>query len=133
MKYGRLLGAFDLLSALAAIITGTLMIGSNYGIFKTYPKEWLAILPFRGWFVPGVMVIVLFGAGNIIAAFLSFRSKSINSWLFSALMGGLLFISLTAQVIAFRACYLATMESFIFSIVQLCLSRCVYAAGKHNK
>lgn len=125
----NLLGLYNLILALGAIYTGMLMIRGN-GIFIDYPKEWLGKVPFVSWFIPGIIAIVLFGLGNIIASIFCFRKKSSSSWLMSAIMGGVFFISLVAQAIIFKELYLATVEFFILSIIQLCLIVFVFKGYK---
>jgi len=117
----NLLGIYDLVLSLGAIYIGINMI-LKYGLFTVYPKEWLTKVPFDSWFMPGVIAIVLFGGGNIIAGFLSLRKTNNKFWLMSALMGGLLFISLIAQVIILGETYMATIQFFILSIIQLAFS-----------
>ncbi|HEY5561242.1 MAG TPA: hypothetical protein VIK72_05700 [Clostridiaceae bacterium] len=118
----NLLGIYDLILAFGAIFIGIKMINSSSGIFTEYPKEWLSKIPFDSWVIPGIMTILLFGLGNIIAASLSFRKRANNSWFMSATMGGILFISLIIQIIILGETYLATIEFLIFSIIQLYLS-----------
>lgn len=117
-----LLGIYDLFLALFAIYTGILMITAK-GTFGEYPKEWLTELPFGSWFIPGILAIVVFGLGNIIASIFSFRNTGKSSWLVSAIMGCILFISLICQVVILREWYLPTIEFMVISIIQLFLSR----------
>lgn len=117
-----ILGVYDLLLAVAAIFCGTLMVNSSYGIFSNYPSEWISILPFQSWIIPGILTIAILGIGNIIAAFFCLRRKNNHSWFFSALMG-LIFLTLVVmQVLLLGKYYLATIEFLIFSILQLILS-----------
>ncbi|MBE3100782.1 MAG: hypothetical protein IMZ47_00690 [Firmicutes bacterium] len=118
----NLLGIYDLVLALLFIYLGVMMIGSKSGLFVEYPKEWLTKLPFKSWVMPGVIAIVLFGLGNIVAAIFSFTKANTKSWFISAIMGGILFISLVAQIIVLGEWYLATVEFFVLSIIQLCIS-----------
>lgn len=118
----NLLGVYDLILAVCAIWVGVMMVSSNYGIFTEYPKEWMSKVPFGSWFIPGIIAIVLFGLGNIIASIFSFRKENSKSWLVSAIMGGIFLISIVAQVILIGEWYLATVEFLIFSVIQLCLS-----------
>ncbi len=122
------LGIYDLCLALAAILCGVLMLNSNYGIFSSFPPEWLSILPFKSWLLPGIITILIFGAGNIIASFCSFRKNGNSSWFFSALMGVVFLLSLTMQVIITKEYYLATFEFLIICMLQIMLS--VYALLK---
>jgi len=125
----NILGIYDLILALGAIYTGVLML-RGYGIFAEYPKEWLTIVPFESWVIPAIIAIVVFGVGNIISAIFSFIKESNKSWVISAIMGGIFFISLIAQVIILGECYLATVELFIFSVIQLFLCGCAFLKTK---
>lgn len=126
-----LLGAYDLIMAYGAISTGISMIRSSKGVFIEYPNEWLSKVPFESWVPPGIIAIILFGLGNIIAAILSFRVKNKNSWFMSGIMGGIFFISLVSQIIILREWYLATVIFMILSVIQLCL--CVYVIAGYRK
>jgi hypothetical protein len=125
--FKNLLGIYDSILALGAIFTGTMMIRSAQGVFIEYPKEWLSKFPFVNWVIPGIIVIVIFGLGNIVAATFSLRKDNNESWIISMIMGGIFFISLVAQVIILGEWYMATVELFVLSIVQLCLSGYEYA------
>jgi hypothetical protein len=91
------------------------MISSNAGIFTEYPHEWLNKVPFESWVIPGIIVMVLFGLGNIIAAIFSFRKGNSKSWVVSAIMGVIFFLSLIAQVIILEETYLATVVFMIYN------------------
>ena len=119
---GNLLGIYDLMLAVGAICIGVMMVSSSEGIFIEYPKEWLSKVPFEGWVTPGIIVIVVFGLGNIIAAIFSFRKRNSRSWVMSAVMGVIFIMSLIAQVVILGEMYLATVEFMLLSIIQLCLS-----------
>lgn len=126
-----LLGVFDLILSYGAINIGVSMIGSNSGIFTEYPKEWLSKVPFVSWVAPGIIGILVFGIGNIIAAMFSILGKNNKSWYMSAIMGCIFFVSMVAQVLVLGEAYLATGEFFILSIIQLCLSG--YAFSGYRK
>lgn len=119
---GNLLGVYDLMLAVGAICIGVMMVSSSEGIFIEYPKEWLSKVPFEGWVTPGIITIVVFGLGNIMAAIFSFRKGNSMSWVVSAVMGGIFIMSLIAQVVILGEMYLATVEFMLLSIIQLCLS-----------
>lgn len=131
----NILGIYDLVLALGAIYIGVMMINSSNGIFDQYPKEWLTRVPFENWIVPGIIAIVLFGLGNIIAASLSFNKSNSKFWLASAIVGGILFMSSISQVIILEEIFLATVEIMVLSIIQLCLCLFTFAEykKKHNK
>jgi len=128
----KLLGIYDLILALGAIYIGVKMVNSNSRIFIEYPKEWLSKVPFESWVIPGIIAIVLFGIGNIIAAIVSLRGKSNRSWFLSTIMGGILLMSIVCQVIILGEWYMVTIQIFIFSIIQLCLSRCAFTGIKKS-
>jgi NADH:ubiquinone oxidoreductase subunit 6 (subunit J) len=120
-----LLGIYDIILSIGAIYMGIMMSLGN-GMFAEYPKEWLSKVPFENWVAPGLIAIVVFGLGNIIAAISSFNKESSKSWILSAVMGLIFFISMIFQVILLEEWYMATLEFFIFSIIQLCLSGYVF-------
>ena len=121
-KSALILGVYDLFLAIAAIFSGILMVSSKSGIFSVYPTEWLSKLPFKSWLVPGIIAIIVFGLGNIVAAIFSFRRRNNKSWFASTLIGGILLICVVCQVLILGQWYLATAEFLVFSIIQLCLS-----------
>lgn len=127
----NLLGIYDLVVALSAIYIGVMMISSSNGVFTQYPKEWLTRVPFESWIFPGIIAIVLFGFGNIIAAILSFRKGNSNFWVVSAIMGGLLLISSISQVIILEGTFLVTVEIIALSIIQLCI--CLYSFAEYRQ
>ncbi|MFT5873592.1 MAG: hypothetical protein ACI8WT_002539 [Clostridium sp.] len=128
----NLLGFYDLILALGAIYMGISMISSSRGVFTEFPKEWLFKVPFESWVIPGIIAIALFGIGNIIAAIFSFKKGNNKSWVMSAIMGGIFFISLATQIIILREIYLATVEFLIFSIIQLSLCRYIFTGYRKN-
>ena len=123
----NLLGVYDIILSLGAFFIGAMMVSSSSGIFIEYPKEWLAKVPFESWVNPGIIAIAVFGLGNMISALLSFRKQSNKSWVMSAIMGGIFFMSIVAQVIILGEWYMATVQFLIFSIIQLCLSFYVFS------
>lgn len=133
-----LLGIYDLILSLGAIFIGAMMINSSNGIFTEYPKEWIYKVPFENWVIPGILAILIFGLGNIISGIFSFRKEDNKSWIMSAIMGGIFFISIVAQVIILGKWYMVTSQFFIFCIIQLSLSGYVFLGYKkikclHNK
>ncbi len=124
--YLSLLGAYELFLSFGAILTGSMMVAGNQGVFAEYPRDWLMKLPFDSWVVPGVISIVVFGLGNIVAAVLCFYDTN-KAWLVSIVMGTILCVSAVLQVMVLGEWYLATLQLFILGMVQLWLS------GRVNK
>jgi hypothetical protein len=109
---------------------GVMMISATNELIIQYPKEWVTKVPFESWFIPGIIAIVLFGLRNIIAAILCFIKKTNNSWLMSAIMSGIFFMSIVSQVIILGEWYLATVEFLILSLIQLGISGYAFAGYK---
>lgn len=128
-----LLGAYDLILSLSATVIGVMMIGSSNGRFIEYPKEWLSKVPFESWVTPGVIAIIIFGLGNMISAIFCFRKESNKSWILSSIMGGIFFMSMVAQVIILGEWYMATVQFFAFSIIQLSLSGYAFSGDRKIK
>lgn len=122
----NLLGIYDLILSFGAIYIGVMMISSSSGIFIEYPKEWLSILPFKSWVVPGIIAIIVFGLGNLVSAIFSFGKESNMQWLMSAVMGWIFLIGTIVQVIILGEWYMATVQFLVFSVIQLGLSANVF-------
>lgn len=121
-----ILGSYDLILATIAIFTGILMIRSDYGIFLEYPAEWIGKIPFHSWTAPGVILIILFGLGNITATFLCFMNESGRNWFISGIMGLFILLSTMIQVIVLGDWYMATLQTIILGSIQVVLSFYVY-------
>jgi len=119
----NLLGIYDMMLAAGAIYIGIIMLNTSNELFSVFPEEWLTKVPFKSFVVPGFIAIVLFGFGNIIAAIFSLKKSNKKYWVASAIMGGLLLVSLITQVIVLGEWYMATVEFLLLSIGQLYLCR----------
>ena len=123
----RMLSIYDLFLAIGALYCGTQMVRSNYGIFaEEYPDSWASNLPFDSWVMPGILAIIIFGLGNIIASVFSFVSRGNGSWYVSLIMGSLFFFGLIYQYILVQETYIVTKPFLILSVIQLCLSGYVF-------
>ncbi len=125
----RLLGLYELLLAVGAIITGVAMINGS-GIFSVYPKEWLGKIPFESWASIGILGIMVFGLGNIFAAIASFSRGRTRPWLISLFMGLLLLVGIIYFRILLGEWYLATAQFLILSILQIIF--CFYVIYKNR-
>ncbi|QKY71572.1 hypothetical protein Len3610_02630 [Lentibacillus sp. CBA3610] len=121
-----MLGIYDLFLATGAIWIGVKMVKSSSGIFVEYPDRWASRLPFDSWVMPGILAIVIFGLGNIIAAVFSFKKRHNSSWYASTIMGAIFLISLIFQVIIIEKSYIVTNPFLAMSVIQLCLSGYVF-------
>ncbi|MEV9639591.1 hypothetical protein ABZ756_02690 [Mammaliicoccus sciuri] len=122
------LGIYDVFLAMGAIWLGVQMVTSSNGTFfaDPYPDSWVSNLPFNSWIMPGILAIVLFGFGNLIAAVLSFKKEQKSSWYASAVMGTIFLFGLAFQYIAVGEMYMVTGPFLIIGMVQLCLSGYVF-------
>lgn len=122
------LGIYDLFLATGAIWLGVQMVTLKSGtIFaEPYPDSWAANLTFDSWVMTGVLAIVIFGLGNIVAAILSFKKKHNSSWYASSFLGAVFLFGLAYQYIAVGEWYIVTSPFIILGVVQLCLSGYVF-------
>jgi hypothetical protein len=115
------LGIYNLILSVGAIGVGRLMILSNYGIFIEFPKEWLTKVPFTSWVIPGIVVIIIFGLGNMIASILCFCCDSYAYLVVSTGMGIALLFSVISMGLILGEWYLANIELIVIGLVQLIL------------
>ena len=113
----RILLLYDLLLSVGAMYTGVLMMQSNQGIFTEYPKEWILSTPFSNWIIPGIIVFMVFGLGNLIAGIVLQRGNAV----ISACMGMAQLLSIIFLTIVLGQWFLATLEVIICSLIQLIL------------
>lgn len=117
-----LLGIYDLILAVGAIYTGLLMIRSDSGIFLEYPLEWSSRTPFHSWVAPGILIILLFGIGNIAASLLCFMNENGKNWFISGIMGTFTLLSILLQIIILGESYMASLQFSILGFIQVALS-----------
>lgn len=126
----NLLAVYNIVLSIGAIQTGILMIQSNSGVFTEYPKEWIGKIPFNNWVVPGVIVFMIFGLGNLAAAITVFLKNDYFIWITSAGMGALLFISIFVQRCILGEWYMPDNFFFIISVIQLYVSYIGYIKSR---
>lgn len=114
----RILFVYNLLLAIGAIWCGTIMMTGGLG---EYPTEWLEKIPFTNWVLPGIIAIVVYGFGNLLAAILSLN-KNNKGIIISIIMGLLLLISMLISIKVLGKVYLPTIEFIIISMIQLVIS-----------
>ena len=127
----KVLAGYDLFLATGAIWLGVQMVmlrkGTIFG--EAYPDSWASKLPFDSWVMPGILAIVIFGVGNVIAAVLSLKNKN-SSWFISGLMGAIFFLGLIIQRIIVGEHYIVTNPFLALSIIQLFLSGYVFMGSR---
>lgn len=128
----RILGIYDLFLATGAIWIGAQMVGLSSGIFgEGYPESWAANLPFDSWVMPGILAVLIFGLGNLIAAAFSFTKK--NGWFPSVIMGVLFLSGLIFQRMMVGEHYIVTNPFIALSLVQLALSIFVFLGERKSR
>ncbi len=125
----RILGVYELALAMGAIIIGTAMINGS-GIFSEYPQEWLGKVPFGGWASIGLLGILVFGLGNIVAAIASFSRGRARPWIISLFMGVLFLSGIIYFRISLGEWYLAVSQFLILGILQITM--CIFAIYKNK-
>lgn len=78
LKISRyLLGVFDLVILVNVLIVGVSMIRQT-GNYIEYPVEWLSKTPFDNFVLPGIIGIMIYGIGNLIAAIFAIAKRILN-------------------------------------------------------
>lgn len=128
-KMKMVLITYDLFLALGAIYQGFRMMFGRYG---EYPPEWLGRVPFTSWVIPGIIAIVFYGLGNLLAGVFTFI-KGNKGIVVSFIMGVLFLVSLLISIRVLGEVYLVTSEFIILSIIQILLSIITFIAYKKRK
>ena len=113
-----ILGGYDLVLAAGAIYNGLIMVSGKWWGDGEWPDVWIGRIPFTSWVWPGVIAIAVYGLGNLIAAYYSFKKKE-KGWIASGVMGIFFFLSLLASLVVLGEWYLATALFLILSVVQM--------------
>lgn len=120
----KILGCYDLLLAAGAIYNGLIMVSGKWWDGE-WPDVWIGKVPFTSWFWPGVIAIILYGIGNLIAGYYSFSKKK-KGYIASGVMGIFFLLSLLASFVVLGESYLATFMFIILSVIQMILTICAY-------
>lgn len=128
-KMKMVLIIYDLFLALGAIYEGFRMVFGRYG---EYPPEWLGRVPFTSWVIPGIIAIIFYGIGNLLAGIFTFikGNKGIG---ISFIMGIIFLVSLLISIRVLGEVYLATGEFIILSIIQILLSIITFIVWSKRK
>ncbi len=68
------LGILQALIGLTAIAGGFRLISNPNGI-PDFPIEWLSNSPFNNYFIPGLVLLIVIGLGNVLAGTVTFLRK----------------------------------------------------------
>ena len=128
----KVLAGYDLFLATGAIWLGVQMVmlrkGTIFG--EAYPDSWASKLPFDSWVMPGILAIVIFGLGNVIAAVFCWKNRNNSSWYISGLMGAIFFLGLLVHRIIVGETYIVTNPFLALSVIQLFLSGYVFMGSR---
>lgn len=91
------LGALQTFIGLTAIAGGLKLVTNPNGI-PDFPIEWLSNSPFTSYLVPGLVLLIVIGFGNVFAGTVTFlRKKYFGS--FAALLGIFLILFMAIEVL----------------------------------
>lgn len=124
-----ILSCYNLFLAFSAIYAGIIMILGKLG---DYPPEWLNRVPFTNWIYPGVIAIVVYGIGNLIAAGFSVIHND-RGLIASAIMGVIFLISILLSIKVLGETYLVTWQFIFLSIIQIALTIFAIMFSSKNK
>ena len=102
---GIFLGVIQAFIGITAIAGGLRMVSNPNGL-EDIPIEWLIGSPFTSYFIPGLMLLIVIGFGNVFSSVFTFLRKG-YSGLVSALLGIFLIIFMTAEV------YFVGLQNFL--------------------
>jgi len=89
------------INGVAALFGGWSLMIDPSGVDLGLPSEWMSMLPFQDYFIPGVLLFMLNGISSIVAAIATMgRSRGFEK--FIILQGALVTLWILAQVIIFR-------------------------------
>lgn len=126
-----LLGIYNLMISLCAFVIGIIMISSNHILLTNTLKEVMVHIPFSSWLVPGILIIVVFGIGNIIASILSFIKEGKLYMILSFIMGILIILCSVIQVIMIKNLYTLIIQFIGIGIIQILVTSIVYYRYRH--
>ena len=90
------LGILQAFIGITAIAGGIRLVSNPSGI-PDFPIEWLSNSPFTNYFIPGLVLLIVIGFGNVFAAIVAFLHKRYFGSI-SALSGTFLILYMTTEV-----------------------------------
>jgi hypothetical protein len=113
-------GILQSLIGIGAVISGALLIIRPDGHYLQLPLDLLEDTPFRNFLIPGVILFLVNGAGNLVSAVLCFRIQRIAG--FAGIFFGLgLIIWLFVQVNLVGGGHWLQISYFVLGIIELLL------------
>jgi hypothetical protein len=91
-----LLGALQVFIGLTAIAGGFRLVSNPNGI-PDFPIEWLTNSPFTNYFIPGLVLLIIIGFGNILAGIVTFLRKAYTGSI-AAVLGPFLIFYMAIEI-----------------------------------
>lgn len=89
---------FQAFNGLSGLLGGFMLIKDSTGGNLNMQLEWLQGTPFSNFLIPGIILFMLNGVGNVLGFWISIKRKT-NAGLFGAVFGAIMMIWITTQVI----------------------------------
>jgi hypothetical protein len=89
---------FQAFNGLSGLLGGFMLIKDPTGVSLHMKMEWLQGTPFSTFLIPGIILFLLNGIGNVIGFWISFKKKA-NAGSIGAVFGAIMMIWITTQVI----------------------------------
>jgi hypothetical protein len=96
--YAVLLGLLQAFNGISAVLGGTLLIEDPTGQSLAMKREWLLGTPFATYLIPGIVLLVVNGLGNLTGLWLTIR-RSRFAGLFGSALGLIMMVWIIAQVL----------------------------------
>ncbi len=114
-----LLGAIQAFIGLTAIAGGFRLVSNPNGI-PDFPIEWLTNSPFTNYFIPGLVLLIIIGFGNVLAGIVTFLRKRYTGSIAAAL-GIFLILYMTIEVLFIGLRNFLQPLYFILGVIELIL------------
>ncbi len=114
-----LLGAIEAFIGLSAIAGGFRLVSNLNGI-PDFPIEWLTNSPFTNYFIPGLVLLIIIGFGNVLAGIVTFLRKRYTGSIAAAL-GIFLILYMTIEVLFIGLRNFLQPLYFILGVIELIL------------
>ncbi len=118
LRYG--LGFLQLFISIGAVAGGIALISTPDGSALGLPPELLEQLPFRDYFIPGLVLLIVNGLGSLIGGILTLRRYQLAGEIAIAL-GIFLVLWIMSQVVWFQAIFWLHVVYFIIGAVEVWL------------
>jgi hypothetical protein len=90
------LGVIQAFIGITAIAGGSRLVKNPNGL-PDFPIEWLSNSPFTNYFIPGLVLLIVIGFGNLFAGTMTFLRKGYSGSI-AALLGIFLILYMTIEV-----------------------------------